>query len=412
MQSDMERWFDAQFAGCDGWVELSFKSKQKRGWTSAHFQKEDLSEGDILSLAETGCDVYIGCCTLEAAPEKGRGKSGIRYEVPGVWLDLDVGDTGHKPRSDGLTTFRDENEALECVIASGLPQPTAVVSSGGGLYTWWLFDEPLILNADDEDRLAALALISAVATHVGDIAARNGRSVDQLQDPSRVLRPPGTLNWKTGSARPVELLDLEPGRRYPVEDLAVLVGDTDPVLAAPVSRAPDAGGPRRASGRAAATSGSLADAVRAAGWDEILMPVGWVRSDDAPDGGEGWLRPGKDLREDGGHSAVVYEDAPDVLVVFSDAAGLPSGAGKGLTKFRVMAHLHFDGNESRTARDLSRAVKEDSPGVWPRVVIEAAREASGLNLPFVQERGLRAVERRGGYTVALDSNGRRVWVHS
>lgn len=409
--SDLDRWLAAQFAGCDGWVELSFKSKQKKGWTSAHFQKEDLSEGDIMSIASAGADVYIGCCTLDEAPDKGRGKRGTRYEVPGVWLDLDIGNEGHKPRDDGLITFRDENEALRCVVDAGMPQPTGIIHSGGGLYTWWLFDSPLYLNEDPEDRLTALALLSAVAVSVGNVARDMGRSVDQLQEETRVLRPPGTLNWKTASARPVTLLEMDPARRYPSELLAEHVGDVDPVLAAPVSR-PSVGGKRRPSGKAAAATGSLADAVRAASWQDLLGPAGWTRSEDAPDGGEGWLRPGKDSREDGGHSAVVYEDAPDVLVVFSDAAGLPSGAGKGLTKFRVMAHLHFKGNESHAARDLARAVREDDDTLWPRVVIEAAREASGLNLPFVQKQGLRAVERRGRMTVALDSNGRRVWVRT
>ena len=85
-------------------------------------------------------------------------------------------------------------------------------------------------------------------------------------------------------------------------------------------------------------------------WADILQPAGWtqVRPPDTATL-EAWKRPG------GTHpvSAKVLKANPHVIVVHSEDAGLPSGAGQRLTKGRLYAHLYYGGNESAAAKALN-----------------------------------------------------------
>jgi hypothetical protein len=150
------------------------------------------------------------------------------------------------------------------------------------------------------------------------------------------------------------------------------------------------------------TGPALPDAARAATWEEILFPLGWTYG--APvHGATSFLRPGHTADagtkpgdgyggssggDDGAKSAGVYQDGPEVLVVWSDAAGLPQGSGQKLTKFRVMAHLHFSGSESACSRDLANAAAAYAAGafsgtlrsVWPEPVLVQAGDIVGAGM--------------------------------
>jgi hypothetical protein len=105
---------------------------------------------------------------------------------------------------------------------------------------------------------------------------------------------------------------------------------------------------------------------------EILEPLSWVsvRPPDASTS-EAWRRPGATHPV----SAKVLKANPHVLVVWSEDAGLPSGAGQKLTKARLHAHLHYGGNESAFAKALTRG--------------EAIGIPSHVNDTFRAERGER-----------------------
>jgi len=96
-------------------------------------------------------------------------------------------------------------------------------------------------------------------------------------------------------------------------------------------------------------------------WADILGPAGWTQ-EDAPDNAtaEAWKRAG------GTHpvSAKVLKVNPHVLVNWSEDSGLPVGAGQKRTKPRVLADLHYNGNESALAKDL---VRGEARGVPARI---------------------------------------------
>jgi hypothetical protein len=112
-----------------------------------------------------------------------------------IWLDVDV-----KDPPKGYATL---DEALAAVAdfakAAGLPKPSAVVGSGGGLHIYWTSKTPL---TSDEWRRYAEGLKAA--------AMKYGLRCDLgvTTDAARVLRVPSTLNYKTDPPRPVQLLDL------------------------------------------------------------------------------------------------------------------------------------------------------------------------------------------------------------
>jgi hypothetical protein len=93
-------------------------------------------------------------------------------------------------------------------------------------------------------------------------------------------------------------------------------------------------------------------------WADILQPAGWtqVRPPDTATL-EAWRRP------EATHpvSAKVLKANPHVLVVHSEDAGLPVGAGQKNTKARVLAHLHYGRDESAFAKDLVRGEAKGAP---------------------------------------------------
>lgn len=123
-----------------------------------------------------------------------------------LFIDIDVKEGAYATTQDALIGLRD------FVAASGLPWPTMAVASGsGGVHVYWCLSRAL---SREEWQPLANALVEATRRH--DLKCDTQCSIDA----ARVLRIPGTLNWKVEPARPVTLggKSVQPGD-YPVEDL-------------------------------------------------------------------------------------------------------------------------------------------------------------------------------------------------
>jgi hypothetical protein len=117
-------------------------------------------------------------------------------DVKALWLDVDV-----KPEK-GYATVDDAIAALGDFRArANLPPFSAIVLSGGGIHAYWISDVPLPV---DEWRPYAEGLKALAKTH--------GLRCDAqiTADPARILRVPGTYNYKTEPPRPVRLAALAP----------------------------------------------------------------------------------------------------------------------------------------------------------------------------------------------------------
>jgi hypothetical protein len=120
-----------------------------------------------------------------------------------------------------------------------------------------------------------------------------------------------------------------------------------------------------------------------------------TRGERVQDGAMLWVRPGKDSRE--GHSAVTDPYGVPVLVNFSATAGLPTGPGQRLTKFRVWTHLNYAGDEraAKDALDRMRALNGDElaerakvrfqPVNWPELFAGKDEPIAWLCEPLIEE---------------------------
>jgi hypothetical protein len=157
--------------------------RQSGGAQSKWFEASQLATTGAPRLLD-GASVYFGANPRKSFGEKD--KSGVAL-CRALFVDL-----------DGV----DLDAANHRWLDAGLPTPTAVVFSGGGVHLWWKLDEPITDLADFTARQKRLIRLTG-----GDKA---------IHDPPRIMRYPGTLNVKRGKMS--ELIDCKAERSYPLAE--------------------------------------------------------------------------------------------------------------------------------------------------------------------------------------------------
>lgn len=186
----------------------------------------DLSAKDALTQAAKvaqradaeGYDVYFSTCPgRERRSDRQRIRNQDALCIVAFVMDID---TQEDPAKAGKRVAADVPEAERALEALSLP-PSATVHSGHGIHGYWLLDAPA--RIDDAEGFARIdrirrAFVKAVAGVTGWADMDTGAS-----EPSRVLRVPGTHNYKHTPALPVEVGTLTE-RRYSLEALAAFAG--------------------------------------------------------------------------------------------------------------------------------------------------------------------------------------------
>jgi P4 family phage/plasmid primase-like protien len=132
--------------------------------------------------------------------------------LPGVWIELD-----HNAGTHTATNLPTPGELLAFI--EDLPfQFSLLIDSTGGYHGYLLFKELWHLDTPEEHQAATLLLRRFQRT-IQARAADRGWKVDTTSDLARILRPPGTLNYKSGTSKPVTILH-EEALRYNPSDLA------------------------------------------------------------------------------------------------------------------------------------------------------------------------------------------------
>jgi len=324
--------------------------------------------------------IYLRTTTLAARPSAGeRGGVADALALPGFWADVDFGDVGHRhdpAKHDGRPLPPDAAEAKRIVTESGLPAPSLWVHSGGGLYPWWLLDQPLIL--DDQNRHGITAMSASWQQALQRSAHRIGYEYGAgVGDLARVLRIPGTVNRKDGKARPCHVVQ-DDGTAYTLADLTSALQKATP--APSPSPAPAAPLPRSAFDTTPRTGASAFDLLdQHATFDDILTGADWIRctAGHASNIEACWTRPGNPEHSCSAHTLAAM---PEALVVFSESAGLPVGAGQKLTRGRLFAHLWHHGDERASALDLYAAIG-GRPSTPAAAALPLPREARPVNMP-------------------------------
>jgi hypothetical protein len=169
------------------------KGPMHRGRTGSFRPARDLEAiaREIERLARRE-HVWVGVVPRRPDPTTGELGGTKSHAAPArvLWVDCDMKDGGSARR---IHEFR--------------PPPHMVVASGGGHHAYWLLRDPI----DDVRRLREANGLLAEALG-GD---------PQAVDAARILRPPGTLNFKSEYGRPraVELVLAEPHPRYRCEEI-------------------------------------------------------------------------------------------------------------------------------------------------------------------------------------------------
>lgn len=176
----------------------------------------------VQSLAAGREDVYFALAAYQQGfhtrSVNGKDKKVLRVRenvarLKALWLDIDF--KGEYP--DAKTAVLAVRAFSQ---ASAMPAPAILVASGNGLHAYWPLDADVPL--DRWQRLADALKGAALATGLARPAKKDVKSSVDLSctiDACRVLRPPGTWNWKDPSnPKEVKLLYTS-GKSYSYESL-------------------------------------------------------------------------------------------------------------------------------------------------------------------------------------------------
>lgn len=162
--------------------------------------------------------IYARVTTLSQLPDVRQGQRGtiaMSSHFIALWTDLDFGTTGH---AAGEKLPPDAGAAQAVYDASGLPEASITVNSGGGLYHIVKLSEPLDIR-DAELRMRVSALSRRWQQRVKATAEKMGYAYGTgVSDLARVLRVPGTVNAKDWSNRRRAAF-MSFGTRYTLEEL-------------------------------------------------------------------------------------------------------------------------------------------------------------------------------------------------
>lgn len=144
-------------------------------------------------------DVYFGLGLSEKSfASTCRIKADDVKAIPGLWLDLDISNGVHKKEN----IFPSIKEAMQ-FLKELKHYPNLIVSSGGGLHCYWLFDKLLKLPHPELNRQCQ-ELSYGWQKYCQDSCEY---VIDSTFDLARVLRVPGTINAKTpGDHKDVKVL--------------------------------------------------------------------------------------------------------------------------------------------------------------------------------------------------------------
>jgi hypothetical protein len=100
-------------------------------------------------------------------------------------------------------TYGSKQAIAQHIAGATWPAPSVLIDSGGGMHGYWLLREPWMLGSDEARQAAELVQRLWVQNVIG--------ADPSVHDLTRILRVPGTLNFKYDPPRPVQMLrcDLE-----------------------------------------------------------------------------------------------------------------------------------------------------------------------------------------------------------
>jgi len=172
------------YAGCDGLVELRALPSLARCFSTIGDTERRLA----FAKQHQKQNLYWG---VAARKSDENGTEANCQHLAALYADLDFSKTP-------------ETEARERLAQTPL-SPSLIVNSGGGLHVYWFLREPLDVQ-HEQPRL----WLQRLATYL--------HADPQCAEPARVLRVPGTKNYKYDPPRAVTVESFAPDKRYNLGD--------------------------------------------------------------------------------------------------------------------------------------------------------------------------------------------------
>lgn len=161
-------------------------------WRGAVFSSPAEAAAYAMALdAAGGPGVYHRLTTMREVGQ-GRGDVEDSISLPALMMDIDLAGPGHKAQNYPAT----KDDVDKVLAAAGVPEPTAWIHSGGGLYAVWKLDRAVEVGAGPETLKAAQEAARGLQRAVIDAGKALGFKIDNTSDLARVFRLPGTTNRK------------------------------------------------------------------------------------------------------------------------------------------------------------------------------------------------------------------------
>ena len=168
-------------------------------WTKQHgifsFVISDESQREAMAikaieLANSGVDIWHAVNPVSIEPTNGKrgDELAVSYQIA-IVVDIDIRSDAHK--GDPSLFAADFDEAK-----SFLPfTPSIIIHSGYGLHAYYIFDTPIKITNENREELKRRnnLLLDLIRLRA------NGKKIDGVGDLPRVLRTPGTFNYKLGT---------------------------------------------------------------------------------------------------------------------------------------------------------------------------------------------------------------------
>jgi len=213
----------------DGWFAVvGIKDDPNPAARVRQLFAETREEVDALAanLMAQNRNVFFGVAKYET--DTNRTKDNVK-SLQSFWLDIDCGPTKAEvnPKTGKAAGYIDQATGLTDLMrvckAVGLPRPI-IVDSGRGLHIYWSLDRA-VMRWEWEP----------VANRLREVCDAHGLLVDPaVFEVARILRIPGTMNFKDETPKPVTILTGAPPVNF--EDFRDLLGVAEakpPVLSAP-----------------------------------------------------------------------------------------------------------------------------------------------------------------------------------
>jgi putative DNA primase/helicase len=197
----------------DAWVTLSTPHPDKEGWPSKWFRVSDAAGIVRAAVAATaaGRHAYI---SIGAGQKVGRRHNADTIDTLGtLWIEIDMVAAGHHKAADG-DLAPDADAALALLEQFPVP-PSVIVHTGGGIQAYWFLTAAL----EGDDIRKSLALWKSHWRGISGSCPWPAAIGVETIDPARVYRLPGSRNVKTAPTKPVQILQMEPGRRYDLGEI-------------------------------------------------------------------------------------------------------------------------------------------------------------------------------------------------